>query len=165
MQNSGRTDWAITATWNTLEFSVGTKKDADSYPVDFYYNLKNNTDRSYPLVVGNLTPMAVLTDGNALSNEFGHYQASAPIIAGPAFIPPGGTARISIRISYQYQDGFTNNETENANKILTNLNHRLRELSGFAIFDEESHYRIDLPEGWKQNLGVKDGTETPKLSR
>jgi hypothetical protein len=35
------------------------------------------------------------------------------------------------------------------------LKHRLKELSGFVIFDEQNHYRIDLPEGWKQWEGVK----------
>jgi hypothetical protein len=33
--------------------------------------------------------------------------------------------------------------------------YRLTELSGFVIFDEQNHYRVDLPEGWKNWDGVK----------
>lgn len=36
-----------------------------------------------------------------------------------------------------------------------------KELSGFVIFDEQNHYRVDLPEGWKNWDGVKPDTTSP----
>jgi hypothetical protein len=146
---------ALKATYDTMEFMVGSAKDTYSYPVVFYYNVRNNTDRNYQINSSTLTPMAVLTDGNALSKEFGHYQASDATVDGPAFIPPGGTARIAVRVSYFYPDEFTQADKKDPEKIISNLNHRLRELSGFVMFDEQNHYRVDLPEGWKQMKGVK----------
>ena|ERR1700719_4389427 len=74
---------------------------------------------------------------------------------GPAFIPPGGTARTGVRVSYFYPDEFTEADKKDTEKISSNLNHRLRELSGFVIFDEQNHCRVNLPEGWKQMKVVK----------
>lgn len=149
---------ALKATYDTLEVTYGGTKDAGSYSTDFYYELKNNTDTNYPINGPTLTPMAVLTDGNALSKEFGHYQSGDAAVNGPAFIPPGGTARIDVRVSYFYPTDFTQADKNNAGKISSSLDHRLKELSGFVIFDEQNHYRIDLPEGWKQWNGVKADT-------
>jgi len=154
---------AFNAQWDTLEFTVGASKDVGGYPVDFYYHLKNDTDKNYPFNGSALTVMAVLTDGNALSNEFGHYQQGQASVDGPAFIPPGGTARIAIHVSYRYPDEFTQADKKDANKLVANLDRRLKELSGFAIFDEKNHYRIDLPEGWKNDPGVKEGTKPPTM--
>jgi hypothetical protein len=152
---------ALKAQWDTMEFTTGRSKDVEGYPVDFYYNLRNNTDRNYPFNGSTLTLMAVLTDGNALSKEFGHYQLGDATVDGPAFIPPSGTARIAVHVSYRYPDGFTQADKRDADKIVGNLDRRLRELSGFVVFDEQNHYRIDLPEGWKNDPGVKEGTKSP----
>jgi hypothetical protein len=153
---------ALKASFGTMEFTVGSSKDTYSYPADFYYNVQNNTDRNYQVIPANLTPMAVLTDGNVLSKEFGHYQSGEATVDGPAFIPPGGTARIVVRVSYFYPDEFTQADKNKTDKILATFNRRLKELNGFVLFDEQNHYRIDLPEGWKQMPGVKaDNTAPP----
>jgi hypothetical protein len=150
---------ALKATFDTIEFTSGGSSTKDGYyPVDFYYNVHNNTNRNYHINGSALTPMAVLTDGNVLSKEFGHYQASDATVDGPAFIPPGGTARITLRISYRYPDEFTEADKNNAKKTITSMNYRLKELNGFVIFDEQNHYRVDLPEGWKTWDGVKPDT-------
>ncbi len=65
---------ALKATYDTLGFSLDASKDAEGYPVHFDYNLRNDTDKNYPFNGSTLTVMAVLTDGNALSKEFGAYQ-------------------------------------------------------------------------------------------
>ena len=151
---------ALKAQFDTMEFTVGSSKDVEGYPTFFYYNLRNDTDKTYPFNGSTLTVMAVLTDGNALSKEFGHYQLGTGTVDGPAFIPPNGTARISVHVSYRFPDEFTQADKADAKKIVTTLNNRLKELSGFVVFDEQNHYRIDLPEGWKNNPGVKEGTKS-----
>jgi len=152
---------ALKAQWDTMEFTTGGSKDVEGYPVVFYYNVRNNTDRNYSLNGSTLAVMAVLTDGNALSKEFGHYQLGDATVDGPAFIPPSGTARIAVHVSYFYPDEFTQADKKNVDKIIANFSYRLKELSGFVVFDEQNHYRIDLPEGWKNNPGVKEGTKLP----
>jgi hypothetical protein len=154
---------ALKAQWDTMEFTTGASKDVDGYPVVFYYNVRNNTDKNYQFSGASLTVMAVLTDGNALSKEFGHYQFGDATVDGPAFIPPNGTARIGVHVSYLYPDEFTKADKKEADKIIASLSNRLKELSGFVVFDEQNHYRIDLPEGWKNNPGVKEGTKLPTM--
>lgn len=140
---------ALNAKFDTMEFSIGGADETTSYPVDFYYNVRNNTDQTYQFVPADLMPMAVLTDGNALSKDFGHYQSGAASVDGPPFIPPGGTARIAIKVSYLYPYEFTDSDKKNEKKIIESLGHRTDELNGFVIFDEQNHYRIDLPRGWQ----------------
>jgi hypothetical protein len=152
---------ALKATFDTIGFTTGSTKDPDSYAVSFYYNVKNNTDRNYVINGSALALMAVLTDGNALSKEFGSYQSGDAAVDGPAFIPPGGTARITMRVSYFYPDEFTQADKNDMKKVIPSLNRRLKELSGFVVFDEQNHYRIDLPEGWKDMPGVKAVTDVP----
>jgi hypothetical protein len=152
---------ALKAQWDTMEYRVGATRDVQGYPVDFYYNLRNETDKNYPFSGQALTVMAVLTDGNALSKEFGHYQIGEATVDGPAFIPPSGTARIAVHVSYLYPDEFTDADKKDAKKLSEHLNYRLKELNGFVVFDEQNHYRIDLPEGWKNYPGVKEGTVAP----
>lgn len=152
---------ALKAQWDTMEFTTGASKDVEGYPVDFYYNVRNNTDKTYPFNGSTLTVMAVLTDGNALSKDFGHYQLGDATVDGPAFIPPSATARIAVHVSYRYPADFTAADKKDANKVNTSLNYRLKELSGFVVFDEQNRYRINLPEGWKNDPDVKEGTKAP----
>lgn len=140
---------ALTAKFDTMEFTVGASNETTSYPVEFYYNVQNNTNRTYQIAPADLTPLAVLTEGNALSKDFGHYQSGAATVDGPPFIPPGGTARVDIKVSYLFPDEFTDADKKNGKKIGGNLNVRTDELNGFVIFDEQNHYRIDLPRGWE----------------
>jgi hypothetical protein len=142
---------ALKATFDMMEFTAGSSKDPDGYPVDFYYNVQNNTDRNYEFNPATLTLMAVLTDGNALSKDFGHYQSGAAVIDGPAFIPPGGTARMDLRVSYLYPDDFTQADKGDAKKIIPHLGRRVHELNGFVVFDNQNHFRIDLSKGWNDS--------------
>jgi hypothetical protein len=154
---------ALKAQWDTMEFSAGGSNDVEGYTVDFYYNLRNNTDNNYRFNGSTLTLMSVLTDGNALSKEFGHYQLGDATVDGPTFVPPNGTVRIVVHVSYRYPGEFTQTDKANGNKINTNLDRRLKELNGFVLFDEQNHYRVDLPEGWKDYPGVKEGTTAPQM--
>ncbi len=147
---------ALKATFDTMDISAGHWKDTYSYPVGFYYNVQNNTDRNYRFSSTTFTPMAVLIDSNALSKEFGSRQDGDISVDGPPFIPPGGTARIVIRVSYFYPDDFKKTDQADIKKVIASFNNHLKELNGLVLFDEENHYRIDLPEGWKQMGGVKE---------
>jgi hypothetical protein len=100
--------------------------------------------------------MAKLADGDVLSKEFGHYQTSEASVTGPDFIPPNSKARISLHLAYSLPtDGAEANKSEN-DRIISSLSHRLKELNGFVIFDQDRHYRIDLPCGWRDWPDVKN---------
>jgi hypothetical protein len=156
---------ALQAQWSTMEITTGGSENTEGYSVDFYYNVRNNTDKNYPFTGSTLTVMAVLTDGNALSRRFGEYQLGVATVDGPSFIPPSGTARIDVHVSYQYPDGLTDADKKDAGKLIPSFNHRLKELNGFVVFDALNHYRIDLPESWKNDPGVKDGTTSPPTKK
>lgn len=64
---------ALKATFATMEFD--TRPQEASYKVDFMYNLQNTTERNYDFNSSNFNLLAVLADANALSKDFGHYQA------------------------------------------------------------------------------------------
>lgn len=138
---------ALKATFATMEFD--TRPQEASYKVDFLYDVENTTERNYDFNSSSLTLLAVLPEGNALSKEFGHYQAEDPKLDGPAFIPAHGKARIHVLVAYQYPSEWTAKEKNDAEKVSKSLNHRLRELTGFVAYDQISHYEIDMPEGWR----------------
>jgi hypothetical protein len=150
---------ALTAAYDTTDFTINSTKGADCYPVRFYYKVQNNTNANYAINASSFTPMAVLAGGNVLSKQFGLYQKGDAIVDGPAFIPPGGTARITIEISYFYPSEFTDADKNDAKKIVSmSLGRRMDELNGFVLFDELNHYRVDLPKGWKEHVAARDET-------
>jgi len=138
---------ALEASFDTMEFD--TQPSKESYIMKFMYDVRNNTGRNYQLIPLNLTTMAILTDGNALSNAFGSYQTSDATIEGPAFIPPQSKVRIVLQLSYQYPPEFTTEDKANLKKVVVSVDRRLNEVGGFVIFDQHNYYRVDLPGGWK----------------
>jgi hypothetical protein len=151
---------AVTATWDTMEFTVGASNEIYSFPVQFYYDVKNNTDKNFDIKDANLKPMAVLADGNAFSKEFGQYQDGAATVDGPDFIPPGGTGRVTLQVSYFFPQDYTKADKADGSKIVKVLNFRLKELGGFVLFDELNRYQIDLLKGWKDSYTPATGTES-----
>ena len=137
---------ALKAKFSGLELS--TQPSKDSYVLRFSYDVQNYTKRNYEIIPANLTVMADLTDGRVLSKDFGNYQTSDVVVDGPAFIPPQGTVRITLRTSYQYPPQFNATEKDDMDKVTPSADRRLKELSGFVIFDPQNHYRINLPGGW-----------------
>lgn len=151
---------ALKGAFDGMGFKTGGSSPGESYPAEFYYNVQNNTDGNYPINASTLTPMAVLADGNVLSKELGRGQLGDATVDGPAFIPPGGTARITLRISYRYPNEFTQADKDDYKKISKDLSYTLKGLSGFVIFDEQNHYRVDLPGGWTNWESVKPDAST-----
>jgi hypothetical protein len=148
--------WIDTALKGHFEgLSFKTQPHEGSYVVEFLYNVENHSGRTYEFNPTNLAVLAVLTEGNALSKEAGEYQTSDTTIDGTDFIPAQGKARFRIRVSYQYPPTFTEKDKDDAEKVSKSVDRRLREISGFAIFDHVNHYRIDMPEGWKNWKDVK----------
>jgi hypothetical protein len=139
---------ALTASFSTFEFD--TRPQAASYKVVFSYDVQNTTQQNYEFQPSSLTLLALLSEGNSLSNEFGHYQAEQPMLDGPAFIPAQGKVRVRVIVFYEYPSEWTPDEKNDEEKVEAALSHRLRELSGFVAYDKTNHYEIDMPEGWSK---------------
>jgi hypothetical protein len=144
---------ALGATFTGLQ--VSTRPQETSYKVDFSYDVQNTTQRNYGFQSANFTLLAVLPDGNALSKEFGNYQAEDPTIDGPAFIPAKGKARIHVVVFYEYPSEFTATEKNDVTKVNKSVNRRLRQVAGFVAFDQTNHYELDLPGVWRDWDDVK----------
>jgi hypothetical protein len=127
----------------------------DSYLLEFQFDLQNNTRKNYQIDANAFTMMGNLSKGNVLSKEFGNYQTSDVTFAGPVFIPPQDKVRVTLRVSYQYPPDFTEADKNDVKKVGPSVNRRLSELSGIVIFDQQNHYRIDLPGGWKKWDDIK----------
>ena len=61
---------------------------------------------------------SVLSMSNALSREFGHFQAEEPRLDGPAFIPAHGKSRIYVTVAYPYPSEWTPQEKNDEDKVI-----------------------------------------------
>lgn len=137
---------AIKASYASLEFTM----NPDKLVVEFAYDLQNGTDADYKIGrLSDLTVMAKLAQGNALSENFGHYQNSDVSVAVPAFIPAKSKARVILRVAYDYPYDFTSTDKNDSKKVAQFLSRRLKEITGIVIFDQSNYYRIDMPSGWE----------------
>jgi len=151
---------ALTATFDQMEYTGIAPEHQGAYSLAFSYNVKNNTKGTYNLNTAALKPLAVLTDNKALSNTFSDEQAGDMRIAGPNFIPPDGIGRLTVQIDYYFPSDFPAKDRDDFEKVLTPLDSQLKQMEGIALFDDENHYRIDLPSGWANVPGVKEGTKS-----
>lgn len=141
---------ALTASFAEMSFTTASAKTPYSFKVQFSYNVKNNTTGNYNFVISELTPMALLANGNALSKDFGSRESAPVTIEAPDFVPAGGTARITLNVPYYYPDGFTDDDKNNKQKMIDALNVHLNELHSFVIFDGANHYQLNLPKEWEK---------------
>jgi hypothetical protein len=121
---------------------------ADDFVVEFGYDFQNNTNRNYDMSLANMVLMAKLSEGDALSKEFGHHQNGDATIEGPSFIPPKGKARVTIKVHYYYPSDFTASDKKDMKTVLKSVNGRLNELDGFVAFDNANYFQILMSKGW-----------------
>ena len=135
---------AITASYETLEFSLPD----EGFIIEFQYDLQNNTNRNYDLQPANYVLMAKLNQGGVLSKDFGHYQKGEASIDGPSFLPPKSKTRVTIKVQYYYPSDFTAADRQDAKKVLPSVRRRVSELDGFVAFDNTNNFQIVMPKGW-----------------
>ena len=150
---------ALTATFDTIEYSGRAFNHDDAYSLALSYNVKNNTKTTYNLNSPTLKTMALLTDGKAFSNTFDYEQVGDFRLVGPDVIPPDGVGRLTVHVDFYFPSNFSAKDRDDFGKVITPLDGQLKQMGGFVIFDNNNHYRINLPSGWAENPGVKDGTQ------
>ncbi|MGH9757010.1 MAG: hypothetical protein ACRD4M_04685 [Candidatus Acidiferrales bacterium] len=150
---------ALKANFDAIEATGASSSSPNTYIVAFEYNVRNTTKTTYEVNPSALMPMALLAECKALSNSFGEYQSGEAIIEAPQIIPPGATGRMTVRVSYFYPQNFTTAEKKDLGKWSRSLDEQLKDLAGIVLFDRVNHYQIDLPSGWANLPGVKQGTK------
>jgi hypothetical protein len=123
--------------------------DATHAALIFSYDLDNNTDTDYQLTKGPTTVvMTRLKAGGSVSS------AEAVELDNSVFLPARNRTRIAVEIKRNFnwpaslpgaQIGPVNQE-----KFRGLVAQEVENLSGFVVFDQATHFQIELPGGWQE---------------
>jgi hypothetical protein len=123
--------------------------DAGHATLIFSYDLDNNTDTDYQLTKG---PSTVVM---ARLKSSGSVSSAEPIeLDNSVFLPARNRARIAVEIRRNFnwptplagaQMGPVNQE-----KFRALVAQEVANLSGFVVFDQATHFQIELPGGWQE---------------
>ena len=64
------------------------------------------------------------------------------------YVPAKQKVVLSVSKEGEYSDAYPEREKHNTEKLAPYMNHRLKELDGFVVFDKTRRYKIVLPNGW-----------------
>ena len=140
--------------WNTTAITAkyGEIRTAgeDNHMV-FEYSLENHTDRDYVLE-NNVAVCLAVRLGTAKDLSPCHDNV-AEAIAFPIVVRAGQPALIVLEIPKRYPVPLTparsSGNRQDYHKALEQFaSTEMPNLSGFVLFDGESHYEIDMPRGW-----------------
>jgi hypothetical protein len=123
--------------------------DATHAALIFSYDLDNNTDVDYQLTKGPTTVvMTRLKAGGSVSS------AEPVELDNSVFLPARNRTRIAVEIKRNFnwpaslpgaQIGPVNQE-----KFRGLVTQEVANLSGFVVFDQTTHFQIELPGGWQE---------------
>lgn len=114
------------------------------------YELENNTDRDYRLAEG---PGLVIL-GRLKSD--GSYSQEQPVRLGyPVFLPARQHARLAVEMTQPFAWPAAN-DPASLDKMRKFVMQRLENVEEFVVFDEVSHWQLELPSGWE---GLEDASQ------
>jgi hypothetical protein len=156
------TDQAVTARNTDLSFQIV----GEEVHFEFAYALTNNLDRDYSLPgPGGAELMRRLPVGALMKVDDVSW-------SNGIFIPSRQTVNVVFHVNYKFADFNTSLAEINASPpvngdgftraLLTFVNNRLKDASGFVIFDYASKYRIDLPSTWEKFAKDTHADTNPK---
>jgi hypothetical protein len=115
----------------------------------FSYDLDNNTDTDYQLTKGPSTVVMtrLKSSGSASSAE--------PVeLDNSAFLPARNRTRIAIAMTRNFNWPTPLQGTQmgpvNQEKFRGLVSQEVGNLSGFVVFDQTTHFQIELPGGWQE---------------
>jgi len=141
--------WNPTPIQSTFAGVQVKEVDSTHATLIFSYDLDNNTDTDYQLTKGSSTVvMTRLKSSGSVSSE-------EPIeLDNSVFLPARNRARIAVQITRNFgwpaslpgaQIGPVNQE-----KFRAFVAQEVANLSGFVLFDQATHFQIELPGGWQE---------------
>lgn len=117
--------------------------DSSNAALVFYFDLENPTGADFRLPNdSNLVVMSRLKSNGSLSAE------NRPHLQEGAFIPARNRTRIALFLNRSFAWPSPFDPSADA-KIRDFASQCVSNLSGFVLFDQSSHFQIDLPGGWQ----------------
>jgi len=146
---------AAASTWNSAAIQsnfagVQVKEvDATHARLIFSYDLANNTDADYQVTKGPTTVvMTRLKSNGSLSSE-------EPIeLYNSVFLPARNRTRMAVTITrgFNWPAGLPESQIGpvNQERFRGLIAQEVANLSGFVLFDQTTHFQIELPGGWQE---------------
>jgi hypothetical protein len=123
--------------------------DATHAELIFSYDLDNNTDVDYRLAKGPATVvMTRLKSSGSVSSE-------EPVeLDTSVFLPARNRTRIALQVTrnFSWPTGLPDAQIGpvNQEKFRALVAQEVANLSGFVVFDQSTHFQIELPGGWQE---------------
>jgi hypothetical protein len=117
--------------------------------LEFFFDLDNNTDTDYRLTKGASTVVMtrLKSDGTLRSDE-------AIELDGSVFLPARNRTRIAVQIArpFNWPAGLPDSQIGPINQVKFRqlVSDEVANLSGFVVFDQVTHFQIELPGGWQE---------------
>lgn len=141
--------WNASAIRSSFEGLQVKEVDPTHAALIFNYDLENTTDSDYRLANG---PKALIM-GRLKSSSTLKAEDSMQI-DNAIFLPARNRARIALEISYSFNwptqmfPGQVGPLTQE--KFRSFVTGKVADLQGFILFDQVTHYQIELPGGWQE---------------
>jgi hypothetical protein len=115
----------------------------------FSYDLDNNTDTDYQVATGPTTVVMTRLKSN------GSVSSQEPIaLSNSVFLPARNRTRIAVEIvrNFNWPTGLPEAQIGpvNQEKFRALVSQEVSNLSGFVLFDQATHFQIELPSGWTE---------------
>ncbi len=130
--------------------SVQVKEvDATHAKLIFFYDLDNNTDTDYHVATGPLTVvMTRLKSNGSVSSE------EQVELSNSVFLPARNRTHIAVEVARNFNWPTGLSETQigpvNQEKFRALVSQEVANVSGFVLFDQATHFQIELPGGWQE---------------
>jgi len=150
-----QTPAAVAPVWNSSAIQssfagVQVKEvDATHAALIFSYDLDNNTDTDYRLAKGPATVVMTRLKSS------GSVSSAEPVeLDSSVFLPARNRTRIAVEITrnFNWPTGLPGAQIGpvNQEKFRSLVAQEVANLSGFVVFDQTTHFQIELPGGWQE---------------
>jgi hypothetical protein len=141
--------WNASAVQSSFAGVQVKEVDATHAALIFSYDLDNNTDVDYRLAKGPATVvMTRLKSSGSVSSE-------EPVeLDSSVFLPARNRTRIAVEVTrnFNWPTGLPGTQIGpvNQEKFRGLVAQEVANLSGFVVFDQATHFQIELPGGWPE---------------
>ena len=141
--------WNASAVQSSFAGVQVKEVDATHAALIFSYDLDNNTDVDYRLAKGPATVvMTRLKSSGSVSSE-------EPVeLDNSVFLPARNRTRIAVEVTrnFNWPTGLPGTQIGpvNQEKFRELVAQEVANLSGFVVFDQATHFQIELPGGWPE---------------
>lgn len=123
--------------------------DATHAKLIFSYDVDNNTDTDYHVASGPTTVVMTRLKSN------GSVSSEEPVeLSSSIFLPARNRTHISIEVArnFNWPTGLPENQIGPVNQVKFRglVSQEVANLSGFVLFDQTTHFQIELPGGWQE---------------